>query len=114
MSNETHIDPDSTDHDHAEHDHGDHDCAIHGQGVAKKRVWWVTVLVLPSLFYRKVISPMTPPAWRYQPTCSAYTLAAIEVWGVVGVWMGIKRIFRCHPFHAGGYDPVPKPGDAES
>ena len=74
-----------------------------------KRSWIRTALILPILFYRKVISPMTPPSCRYQPTCSAYTLEAIEVWGVVGVWMGFKRIMRCHPFHAGGYDPVPKP-----
>ncbi len=90
----------------------EHDCAdpAHDhQHLPAKRSWVVTVLILPILFYRKVISPMTPPSCRYQPTCSAYTLEAIEVWGPVGAWMGFKRILRCHPFHAGGYDPVPKP-----
>jgi uncharacterized protein len=58
--------------------------------------------------YKRFISPALPSACIYEPTCSVYTYQAIERYGVLrGSWMGIKRISRCHPFHAGGYDPVP-------
>ena len=59
-------------------------------------------------FYKKSISPALPSACRFEPTCSVYTYQAIEKYGVIkGSWMGMKRIARCHPFHPGGYDPVP-------
>jgi putative membrane protein insertion efficiency factor len=59
-------------------------------------------------FYKRFISPMLPPSCIYEPTCSVYTYQAIEKYGVFkGGWLGIKRIARCHPFHPGGYDPVP-------
>jgi putative membrane protein insertion efficiency factor len=59
-------------------------------------------------FYRKAISPWLPPACRYHPTCSAYALEAIERYGLSkGAVLAVKRLLRCHPFHAGGYDPVP-------
>lgn len=62
----------------------------------------------PIHFYRKVISPLTPPSCRFYPTCSMYALEAIEKHGAAkGSWLAVKRIARCHPFNSGGYDPVP-------
>ncbi|HLP91366.1 MAG TPA: membrane protein insertion efficiency factor YidD [Nostocaceae cyanobacterium] len=59
--------------------------------------------------YRLFISPLFPPTCRFQPTCSMYAIQAIERFGVFkGSWMATLRILRCHPFHPGGYDPVPE------
>lgn len=59
-------------------------------------------------WYRKVLSPLLGPHCIYTPSCSAYALEAIERYGVIrGSWLAVKRIARCHPFHEGGYDPVP-------
>ena len=58
-------------------------------------------------FYRRNISPLTPPSCRFTPTCSAYAYEAIEKYGALkGGFLALKRILRCHPFHKGGYDPV--------
>lgn len=58
--------------------------------------------------YQRYISPLLPDACIYIPTCSQYAVEAIEKYGVVkGCWLVVRRILRCHPFHAGGYDPVP-------
>jgi len=58
-------------------------------------------------FYQKFISPLkVVPSCRFYPTCSEYTLQAIEKYGFYGLWLGLKRIVKCHPFHPGGYDPV--------
>ena len=60
-------------------------------------------------FYQVAISPYTPASCRYSPTCSHYTVEALKKHGVFyGGWLSIKRIFSCHPWSKGGYDPVPK------
>jgi len=57
--------------------------------------------------YKVAVSPFLPSACRYYPSCSEYIRQAVEKYGVArGVWMGVKRLSRCHPFHAGGLDPV--------
>lgn len=59
-------------------------------------------------FYRRFISPLLPPSCRFYPTCSAYALEAIRKYGALkGGFLAVKRILKCHPFHPGGYDPVP-------
>lgn len=58
-------------------------------------------------FYKRWISPMLPVACRFQPTCSEYMLQAIERHGPSkGISLGLRRLLKCHPFHAGGFDPV--------
>ncbi len=63
--------------------------------------------------YKMGISPYLPNAWRFQPSCSQYAIEAIDRCGTGrGGFMAVKRILRCHPFHPGGYDPVP-PKDSQ-
>jgi hypothetical protein len=58
--------------------------------------------------YQLAISPMIGPRCRFYPSCSCYAHTAIERYGVLrGLWLGLRRLLRCHPFTAGGYDPVP-------
>jgi len=57
--------------------------------------------------YRRFVSPMLPPVCRFTPSCSLYTLQAIEKYGLLkGGFMGARRLLRCHPFSKGGFDPV--------
>ncbi len=66
------------------------------------------VLVLPIIAYRRWISPVLPARCRFYPSCSAYALEALATHGAVrGLWLTLRRLLRCHPFHPGGYDPVP-------
>jgi len=65
------------------------------------------VVVATLRFYKRFLSPLLPSACRYLPTCSEYMIEAVDRYGVRrGVWMGTRRLLRCHPFHEGGFDPV--------
>lgn len=65
------------------------------------------VLILGLRGYKRFLSPLLPSACRFRPTCSEYMIDAIEKHGATsGVWLGLRRLGRCHPFHEGGYDPV--------
>lgn len=60
-------------------------------------------------FYQIVISPLKPPTCRFYPTCSHYGLESVKRFGALkGGWLAVKRIIKCHPFHPGGFDPVPE------
>ena len=68
----------------------------------------VWLLCLPIQFYRRCISPHTPPSCRFTPSCSAYALEAIRKHGPFrGLGLAARRILRCHPWGGSGYDPVP-------
>ena len=67
------------------------------------------ILILLIRFYRSFISPLFPPSCRFHPTCSQYCLEAIQEFGALrGSYLGVKRVLKCHPFHPGGYDPIPR------
>ncbi|MEW2382436.1 MULTISPECIES: membrane protein insertion efficiency factor YidD [Micromonospora] len=69
------------------------------------------VLVGPIIAYRRWISPALPARCRFYPSCSAYALEAVSRHGAFrGAGLTVRRLLRCHPFHPGGFDPVPEPG----
>lgn len=66
------------------------------------------LVVLLLRGYKRFISPFLPPMCRFEPTCSVYAMEAVSKYGVLrGTWLAVRRLFRCHPFHPGGWDPVP-------
>lgn len=66
------------------------------------------LLILLIRFYQVAISPLIGPHCRFYPTCSHYTIQAIERHGIFkGLYLGVRRLSRCHPWHPGGLDPVP-------
>ena len=65
-----------------------------------------TVIAILRL-YKRFLSPLLPSACRFHPTCSEYMMDAVAKYGAArGVWLGTRRLLRCHPFHEGGFDPV--------
>lgn len=67
------------------------------------------LLVAAVDLYRAVVSPRSLPSCRYLPTCSEYAIDAVREHGAVrGGWLALRRLSRCHPLHAGGFDPVPQ------
>ena len=73
------------------------------------RKWPAKIVVMLLRIYKAVLSPFLGQNCRFQPGCANYAMEAVERHGVIrGAWMAIKRIGRCHPWHDGGYDPVPE------
>jgi putative membrane protein insertion efficiency factor len=65
------------------------------------------IVVALILFYQRFISPLTGPSCRFYPSCSTYALQAIDRYGLIkGLYLSLRRILRCHPWHPGGVDPV--------
>ena len=82
-------------------------------GTGDRLVKYVLITLLRG--YRAVISPLYGQVCRYHPSCSAYALEAVQVHGSIkGTWLAVRRLGRCHPWAAGGHDPVPPkaPGGA--
>ena len=67
------------------------------------------IIIFPVRVYQVLISPFLGNNCRHEPTCSNYMIQSIEEWGVFkGIWLGTKRLSKCHPWGTQGYDPVPK------
>ena len=75
------------------------------ENMRKLVLWFVCKLIR---LYQYAISPYFPPCCRYAPSCSAYAYEAVQKYGPCrGLYLALRRFIRCHPFHPGGYDPVP-------
>lgn len=69
---------------------------------------WAVILITVIKAYRLLLSPFIGPCCRFYPSCSAYAIEALQQKGLMqGSWLMIKRIMKCHPWHVGGYDPIP-------
>lgn len=76
-----------------------------GRGIRKALQYLLLGLIR---FYRSCISPYTPRSCRFTPTCSQYAYEAVSKYGPIkGTYLAVRRLLKCHPFHKGGYDPVP-------
>jgi len=79
---------------------------VHEEGAGRSAAARTVMAVLAG--YKRWVSPLLPPACRFEPTCSEYMREAVGVHGFgAGVWLGVRRLARCHPWHPGGHDPVP-------
>jgi uncharacterized protein len=79
---------------------------VHEEGEGRSAAARIVIAALGG--YKRWLSPLLPPACRFAPTCSEYMRDAIVVHGFRrGVWLGVRRLARCHPWSPGGYDPVP-------
>jgi putative membrane protein insertion efficiency factor len=84
---------------------------ITNQGLPRPPTLGARMLARAVIAYRRWISPVLPARCRFYPSCSAYALEAISRHGAIrGIVLAGWRLLRCHPFHPGGYDPVPEPG----
>jgi len=74
-----------------------------------RRSWVGGVLLAVLAFWHRWLSPWLGPACRFEPSCSRYASQAIEAHGPLrGIWLGVRRVGRCHPLNPGGYDPIPR------
>jgi uncharacterized protein len=80
---------------------------VHVKGLRQKMIKKMMIGLIR--FYQIAISPLKPPTCRFYPTCSQYGLEAVKRFGPFkGGWLAVRRITKCHPFHPGGFDPVPE------
>jgi putative membrane protein insertion efficiency factor len=72
------------------------------------KVWFARPLIWLMRAYQLALSPLLPPSCRFHPSCSHYAIEALQRHGAGrGLWLALRRVVRCHPWHPGGYDPVP-------
>lgn len=77
-------------------------------GEVRPASWPARIFIAPIRFYQLFISPALPPTCRFTPSCSAYAVGSLREHGALrGLWLTARRLAKCHPWHAGGYDPVP-------